>query len=349
MATTQEYQKASLNFSTYVQECWMQTNTKWNVSDVPSIKTDFWLPEPYSFIAAGVYGAYSIFGTVLNIFIIVALIRNKSLRKGYLAPSIFSIAVTDLIFSISVCPAYSILFGRGKPLRSCQIYSFIGFVTWICSALNLLGIASLRCILVHFPGHAKNIKFHQATKVVPLMTWVASVLWILPTAMGKFGQFGVGCKYMGCRMIEQDVDGNIADPEKTLFLAIAAIGIVMFVMNILTYARVSRHNQSMLKNVASVDEVTKNTLKKERKLGIMVAMMTTSFFIVYIPLLILRSIDTYIMTTHPKTFAVAIIFAGSIGIIDPIVYMAFNPQYQDASKSLISDVTSFFRKRIINW
>ena len=324
----------------------MQINSTRNISDIPSTKTDFWLPEPYSFIAAGVYGAYSIFGTVLNIFIIVALIRNKSLRKGYLAPSIFSIAVTDLIFSISVCPAYSILFGRGKPLRSCQIYSFIGFVTWICSALNLLGIASLRCILVHFPGHAKNIKFHQATKVVPLMTWVASVLWILPTSMGKFGRFGVDCKVMGCLMLKKDVDGNMADPEKTLFLAIAAIGIVMFVLNTLTYARVSRHNRPMLRNVASMDDLTKNTLKKERKLGIMVAMMTTSFFIVYMPLLIVRSIDFYIMTTNPKTFAVALIFASSIGIIDPIVYIAFNPQYQDASKSLISDVTSFFRKRI---
>ena len=167
MATIQEYQKASLNFSTYVQECWMQTNTKWNMSDVPSIKTDFWLPEPYSFIAAGVYGAYSIFGAVLNIFIVVVLLRNKALRQGYLAPSIFSIAVTDLIYSIYVCPTYSIWFGTGKPLRSCQIYDFINFVTWICSALNLLGIATLRCMLVHFPGKAKSFKFHQACKAVP--------------------------------------------------------------------------------------------------------------------------------------------------------------------------------------
>ena len=174
------------------------------------------------------------------------------------------------------------------------------------------------------------------------MSWVVSVLWILPTTMGKYGRFGIDCKVMGCTMIKQVVDGNMADPEKTLFLAIAAIGVVMLVLNTLTYVRVSRHNRSMLTNVASMDDLTKNTLKKERKLGIMVAMMTTSFFIVYMPLLIVRSIDFYIMTTNPKTFAVALIFASSIGMIDPIVYIAFNPQYQDASKSLISDVTSFF-------
>ena len=55
------------------------------------------------------------------------------------------------------------------------------------SALNLLGIAVLRCMLVYYPRNAKNDVFGKATKAVPIMTWVVSFAWLLPTLIGEYG------------------------------------------------------------------------------------------------------------------------------------------------------------------
>ena len=72
-------------------------------------------------------------------------------------------------------------------LRGCQAFPLIYYVLWMWSALNLLGIAVLRCMLVYYPRNAKNDVFGKATKAVPIMTWVVSFAWLLPTLIGEYG------------------------------------------------------------------------------------------------------------------------------------------------------------------
>ena len=81
------------------------------------MKADFWLPEPYSNMAAFVAASQSIIGAVLNTLVIISLIRNPELRKGYLTPLIVSIAVTDLLFSVIACPVLAMFLSvRDMPL-----------------------------------------------------------------------------------------------------------------------------------------------------------------------------------------------------------------------------------------
>ena len=46
----------------------------------------------------------SIAGTILNTLVIVALLKNKSLRQEYLTPVIVSLSITDLVFSTVTLP-----------------------------------------------------------------------------------------------------------------------------------------------------------------------------------------------------------------------------------------------------
>ena len=96
----------------------------------------------------------------------------------------------------------------------------------------------------------------------------------------------------------------------------------------------------MLSNIPSVEEEnTKQTLARERKVGKMVATITMSYFITYLPVDIMCIIEHDIMTTRPKLFIISALFASSIGIIDPLVYVAFNHQYRVELKSLMNDVS----------
>ena len=344
MVTYNEYQKVPLNSSSYFDECWLKVNTTSNMSSTISMETDFWLPEAGSFLAALAFAFESFVGTALNILVIVSLLRSSELRKGYLTPSIVSIAITDLIFSMFACTASAtFFFVRDMPLpNGCQAFSLIYYVLWMCSALNLFGIAILRFLMVHYPKKAKKRIFKQASRVIPIMTWVVSFIWLLPTLIGRYGQFGLDCKLLTCRFVNQDVNGYNSNPEQTYAVAIIVIGLIIFGLNLLTYVKITEHHQSILTTISTAEKKTmKRILEKERKLGRMVTLIIISYFIVYLPAVILRVVEPNSMTTKPNIFVTVCIFASSIGVIDPLVYIVFNQQYRDEVKSLVNDVSSF--------
>ena len=60
-------------------------------------------------VFAGLGAAFeSIAGTLLNLLIILALLKNSNLRKEYLSLAIVSLAATDLLFSLLVLPVASL-------------------------------------------------------------------------------------------------------------------------------------------------------------------------------------------------------------------------------------------------
>ena len=50
----------------------------------------------------------SIAGTFLNLLVILALLNNDNLRKQYFTPSIISLSMTDLLFSMFTLPMLAI-------------------------------------------------------------------------------------------------------------------------------------------------------------------------------------------------------------------------------------------------
>ena len=334
----EKYHEIYFNTSNYFEKCWIKTN-----QSTLNLTVDIYLPEPQASIAAFVIAMQSIAGIVLNLLVIASLLRNKQLRNTYLTPSIVSIAITDWLFSILLVVSFLYNAIRDMALPTgCQPYQYIFYVLWMCSALNLLGIAGLRCLMVYFPRKAQGAKFQQASKIIPILAWVVSFLWLLPTSIGKYGQFGLDCKILMCKFINQNVDGSKSNPEKTYALGIIGIGFFILSLNILTYIRISAHTRRMLTGIGNVgEETTKRILEKERKLGKMVTLIIVSYFMVYLPAVFMRIADPDIMTTRPNVYWFSGMLAYSLGVVDPLVYIIFNQQYRDEVKSLIQDAISF--------
>ena len=133
--------------------CWIKLNASSNVYTFQKNDDDLEFNDiQYAeTVAAGVVVTIeSIGGSLLNLLVIIALLRNLQLRKEYLTPFIISNAMTDLIFSSIPLPTLSTrLFLMKWPSTSCLWYSVIGFGTWVCSAWNLLGVALIRCYLIY--------------------------------------------------------------------------------------------------------------------------------------------------------------------------------------------------------
>ena len=77
-----------------------------------------------------------------------------------------------------------------------------------------------------------------------------------------------------------------------------------------------------------------------------VIVVTTSFFLVYIPMAILRNIDPDAMITQRKSFIFCYLCTCMIGIIDPLVYIIFQESYRNEIKDMIKNV--MFIKRTLN-
>ena len=348
MAIFEKYQEVPLVSSRYFNQCWIEVNGTSNASVNYSMKDDFWIQEPYSLIAAFVFGCQGIAGIILNTLVIISLLRNCELRKGYLTPSIVSIALTDLIFSMPGCLGYAIsLLNRDMVWPcGCPALSFVYYGLWICSALNLICIAALRVMLVRYPRKTKTREFRLACKLLPVIAWTMSFFWLFPTAIGKFGRFGLDCNLLMCRFINLNFDGSTSYPEETYEVGIIIIGASIFLLNVFTYVRITTEYRSILKDISSAeDKAKKNILEKERQVGKMVTLIIMSFFIVYFPIVILRLADPGIMTKSPNIYILTSILANSIGIIDPLVYIAFNTEYRTEVKSLVNDATSFLFSR----
>ena len=181
------YKEFHLNSSSYFDKCWYRAD-----SSSSPIDTRFVYIEPVSIAAGFLYCTESAVGAILNFLVIIVLLKSKTLRKEYLSPSIINIALTDFLYSIFVLPVQCLRFYmRDQPLPSgCEFYSFFAYGLWLCSAWNLLGIAILRCARIYYPSKGKREIFYRASLAMSLISWVISLISLLPTKMGKYGQFG---------------------------------------------------------------------------------------------------------------------------------------------------------------
>ena len=115
-----------------------------------------------------------------------------------------------------------------------------------------------------------------------------------------------------------------------------------FFPNLLAYAKIVDYTKSFLSTNSSAElEAKKKILEKERRLGKMVTSIIISYFIVYLPVVILRVVEPNIMITKPKLYVTSGILANSLGLIDPLVYTAFNEKYRNEVKSLVKDMINF--------
>ena len=103
------YHVVDLTGSKYNDKCYLKVD----INSELNSDTSYCYSNTESIIAGLSATFQSIAGITLNFLIIVALLRTKSIRKEYITPSIISLIVTDLLFSMFTLPMMAVRYFVG--------------------------------------------------------------------------------------------------------------------------------------------------------------------------------------------------------------------------------------------
>ena len=272
-------QKVQLDTSAYFKECWMKNNSILDSLQLPIDDPSFIYSEAESIMASAVITFQSIGGAILNFILIVALLRNAVLRKGYLTPIIISIAVSDFLHSVYTLPILSLHYlTKDMPVtNNCQMFAFIGQALWFCSAWNLVAVSVLRCLAVYFPRKCDSKRFRCMSKLFPILVWVIPFAFYIPPLLGKAGQFGLECKTIRCRYINIDSEGKTilkTDHDSLISIIMMAIGMMILILNIATFVQLYKKSEQALETVEDQNsEMAKRIVEKEKQIGVTMAII----------------------------------------------------------------------------
>ena len=84
-------------------------------------------------------------------------------------------------------------------------------------------------------------------------------------------------------------------------------------------------------------------LQQEKKLGIMVMIITVSFLIVYCPLIVAVYLNQNVAVTNPNVASVCVFLANTLVIIDPIVVVMTQKKYKEEVRKALENVYHLFR------
>jgi len=348
MKFEKHYIEVALTTSNYFNSCWTKINPIAPTIRALTEDPDFCYSDEVA-ITTGLFLTLEfIAGSILNFLVILAVLRSKDIRKEYLTPSILSIAITDFIFSAYVIPVSAIkFFSRDMPFPAvCEFTAFTAHSLWLLSALNLLGISVMRCFVVFFPWNITNKKFKYACRIWPVLSWIISFLAMLKPLLGKYGRFGLECRSFLCKLIDVDFNGNTThfDPMKMYFIFVISSGIIMLLLTIVAFFRVSYYSKSMFNQMKDINmDIAKQMLNKEKSFGKMMAIVSASFIIVYFPIFILMSMDEHAAARKEKAMLVAIVLTASLVIIDPLAYIFCHKQYRTEIKIMLRPIMSIIR------
>jgi len=330
--------KINSTVSKYFESCWMRIDPSMDSSIAFSTDPSLVQPE-WSLIGEGVlYMFLSVAGVIMNFLIILAIIKSSTIRKEYLCPTIMSLAMSDFLFSIYVAPAIS-LRGFTKDLlipQGCAFHFIVFHGLWDVSASSLLCMAVLRFFRLFFPAksltRAQNQWFQHASKIIPGICWVFAFLIQVPTLINEYGRFGLECKTFICIIVDVDKNGyqHSSHPYSLLHGIILLKGGFATILNVVTYFRVKR--------IAQKFNMGEKHLQQERKIGIMVMIITVSFVIVYCPLIVAVAVNQNVAVTNPNVASFCVVLANTLVIIDPIVIAMGQKKYKEEVRKVMENV-----------
>ena len=105
------YHLVNLTASDYNDYCYLKVDGN-KLSNI----TDYCYSYAESLIAGVGATLQSVVGVTLNILVIIALLRTKSVRNEYITPAIVSLIVTDLLFSMFTLPMLAVRYFLGYVL-----------------------------------------------------------------------------------------------------------------------------------------------------------------------------------------------------------------------------------------
>lgn len=289
---------------------------------------------PSWFITAGRTYAYVVCfsGLILNFLIVVALLRNRRLRKESLTPCMVSLTIANIL--IYICGIGYKLSKRvlsPKSQTRCHTYGAALFVSMLCSAINLFGIASLRCVKFNFSRRFEDETFKRASLLIAIGSWIGACVILMPTITGNWGQFGWECKSKRCRFINYNNDGTLltTEPEKMYYSLKVAIGIINLLMNLGTYIKVKQDCKKTASDIEGFNiKAASHILNKEKRVTKMLGLDSLQYLVLFLPKAILHLKDPNSPNNEPLTHLIFFTLWYTSGLIEALVILLFQRKYR---------------------
>ena len=298
--------------SNFHDTCWMLDNVTLISLHLSPNDANFVYSEKESIMAGVVIALQSIFGTILNFLVIVALLRNSELRKEYLTPTIISIAIANFIHSIYTLPILSCHFlMKDMPITDCLFFSFVGIS-------------------------------------IPVISWLIAFFFFFPIFLKKSGRFGLECKTLMCNYVNVGSDGEAAVTDLYVIFKIIliTIGVLILILNVVTFVKVSKKIKELTKEEKGENvNIARRILEKEKQMGVMLASLSILYFLVYCPSFVLTYMDPYARLTQTTISIICNVMNWSIGVLDPLVYVICQKSYRLEIKTILQSIISCCKKK----
>lgn len=296
-------------------------------------------------MAAGIAATfYTIFGTFLNLVIILALLNHKSTRRHVTTPFIISLSLSDTLFSCIVLPIQATTYfakdwiAGGSDGFFCRVYPVLCYVNAAVSLFSIMAITINRWVMIFFPSASESIFTQVRSMFYISLCWILPVALTLPSYFGIWGKVGLEEFTKSCTILTDDYGRS----PKVVLLTIGVIipTLLLIIANSMIYYKIIR----IRKKIQSSNVTPPKGLReREQKLAKMMLIIFTFFVLSFMPYYLAKTvIDPHLC--NPSIHAACDVFLWSSVIANPIIYVVTQERYRDAIKLLYQSIKTVGKK-----
>ncbi|XP_008178143.1 G-protein coupled receptor moody [Acyrthosiphon pisum] len=200
---------------------------------------------------------YMMVGVPGNLITIIALFRCKKVRNAT-AVFIINLSVSDLSFCCFNLPLAASTFWYRSWIHGqllCRLFPLVRYGLLAVSLFTILAITINRYIMIGHPSLYPKLykKFYLGVMVT--VTWVGGFGLLIPTWLGKWGQFGLDVTVGSCSILPDSVGRS---PKEILFMGAFVVPCLSIVV---CYARIFYIvRKTALKSRATVTTNSRHTM-----------------------------------------------------------------------------------------
>ncbi|XP_038212699.1 G-protein coupled receptor moody-like [Zerene cesonia] len=187
-------------------------------SDLGSVQLFKDYPDGLLRFTAACFFIFMVIGISGNLITIIALARYEKVRNAT-AIFIMNLSCSDLLFCCFNLPlANSTFLNRSwkHGIIFCKLYPIMRYGLVAASLFTVLAITINRYVMIAHPRLYPKMYKTRNIGIMLVVIWMAAFSLLTPTALNKWGRFGLDVKIGSCSIID---DKNGQSPKKILFLS----------------------------------------------------------------------------------------------------------------------------------
>ena len=293
-------------------------------------------------------GILCVTGVVLNILVCLVFYNNK---RCLTPPNIFivSVAISDLLFSVTCLPLLTITNVYGRWIYGaigCQLTGFVSTLCGLASIVHLAAGAHERYVALVHPLKKSKVFTVRKTIYYSLALWAYALFWSATPLCGwsGFQQEGVGtsCSVRWQSRATVDLSYNISLITGCFMLPVC----IMAFSYSKCCGEICKSTKRAKSTWGKCSPYTRKTLEMERKMVVLFGVMTTAFLVAWTPYAVVSV--TYMIggpyVISDFVASVPAYFAKLSACVNPIVYVLMYRRLRLQVFSLIRRTSSSSRR-----